>query len=65
MPMMIYLLEGEANFSTITTAITNALSTLQTNFFSMMGGILPTILAVIGAGVLVGLGIKWFKKVRG
>lgn len=59
-------MEGTGNAMTdITSAITTAASTVATNFNSMLGGLLPVILGVIGVGIVVTLGVKWFKKMRG
>lgn len=62
-------MEGGSNavattMSDITTAITTAASTVATNFNSMLGGLLPVILGVIGVGIVVALGVKWFNKMR-
>ena len=50
--------------SDITTAITAAASTVATNFNTMLGGLLPVILGVIGVAIVVSLGVKWFKRMK-
>lgn len=46
----------------IVSALTTAMTTIKTDFFSVLTGILPIALAIIGAGLVVVLGIKMFKK---
>ena len=49
----------------ITTAVKTALGTLQSNATGLIGDVLPYALAVMGAVLVVGIGIKVFKKVTG
>lgn len=49
----------------LTTALTSGFSTIATDVLSAMGSIAPVALPVLGAGVVVGAGIKIFKKVAG
>lgn len=49
--------------SDITTALTTALTTVKTDFFTALGDILPLALAIVGAGLVVTLGIRYFKQI--
>ena len=58
--------EGAATgMEAITTAIKTALATVQTDATALIGDVLPYALAVMGAVVVVSIGIKVFKKVTG
>ena len=56
------LLEGTPMDSVIS-ALTSAMTTIKTDFFTALGGILPVALAIVGAGMVIVLGIKMFKKI--
>lgn len=56
------LLEGGPMDSVIS-ALTTAMTTIKTDFFTALGGILPVALAIVGAGLVVVLGVRYFKKV--
>lgn len=59
--MLSAMLAEEA--STISGALTTAMGTIATDATSAVAAILPVALPVLGIGVVVGLGIKIFKKV--
>lgn len=56
------LLEGGPMDSVIS-ALTSAMTTIKTDFFTALGGILPVALAIVGAGLVVVLGVRYFKKI--
>lgn len=49
----------------ITTAVKTALATASTDAQSLIGDVLPYALAIMGAVLVVSIGIKVFKKVTG
>lgn len=49
----------------ITTAVKTALNTMQSDAMGLIGDVLPYALAVMGAVLVVSIGIKVFKKVTG
>ena len=57
--------EGAATISTVTGALSTGLQTVQTNALSLIGTVLPYALTVMGAILVVSIGIKVFKKVTG
>lgn len=60
--------EGSAVVSgmeAITTAVKTALATVQSDALGLIGDVLPYALAVMGAVLVVSIGIKVFKKVTG
>lgn len=61
--MLAYLLEGEG--AAISTALGTAFTTVASDCLSAITTILPIALPVLGALVVVGIGIKIFKKVTG
>lgn len=48
--------------SSVVTALTSAVTTAASDAMSAIGSILPVALPVMGAIVVVGIGIKVFKK---
>jgi len=60
--MMAVLLEGTA---TVTSALSTAFQTVANDCLSAIEAILPIALPVLGALVVVGIGIKIFKQVTG
>ena len=59
-------MEGGASAMTgITTAVTGALTTVQSDALSMIASVLPYALAIVGAFIVVKLGIKAFRQVSG
>lgn len=56
-------MEGAASgISTLITAMGTAFGSIRDDFFSILGTALPIALAVVGAGIAITLGIKYFKK---
>lgn len=55
-------MEG-SGMSSILTALTTALTSIKTDFFTAVGDILPVALAIVGAGMVVVLGVRYFKKI--
>lgn len=51
--------------TTVVSALTSAFSTVASDALSAIQGILPIALPVLGAIIVVGIGIKIFKKVAG
>lgn len=49
----------------ITTAVKTALATVQTEAQGLIGDVLPYALAIMGAVLVVSIGIRVFKKVTG
>lgn len=49
----------------VTTAVTTGLATTATNAMSVISSVLPYALAIVGAVIVVGIGIKIFKRVSG
>lgn len=59
-------MEGETSaMSGITSAVTTALSTVQTDGLNMISSVLPYALAIAGAVVVVTLGWRIFKRISG
>ena len=54
---------GSGPMSDIITALTTALTTVKTDFFTALGGVLPVALAIVGAGLVIVLGVRYFKKI--
>ena len=46
----------------VTTALTTAISGFATDAMSAIGAIIPVVLPIMGAIVVVGIGIKVFRK---
>lgn len=51
--------------STIVSAITNQASSIITDGISMISGVAPYIVAMIGVGVVLSIGLKYIRKMRG
>lgn len=49
----------------ITTAISTALSTVATDALGVVGAVIPVAAPILGAGIAISLGIKYFKKASG
>lgn len=47
----------------ITTAVTTALTGIQSDLMGLIGDVLPAALGIVGASLVVVLGIKLFKRV--
>ena len=61
---MMFLTEGAASAGVVS-AITSALSTVASDAQSAIASVLPIALPIMGAVVVVGIGIRVFKKVTG
>lgn len=59
--------EGETPSATagIQSAVTTALQTTQSDVMTTIAGVLPYALAIVGAVLVVTMGIKVFKKISG
>ena len=57
-------MEGSA-ISAVTSAVNTGLGTIQSDAVSRIGTVLPYALTVMGAVLVVSIGIKVFKKVTG
>lgn len=59
-------MEGGANaMAGITSAVTTALATVQTDALSLISSVLPYALAIIGAVIVVKIGLRVFRSVTG
>lgn len=47
----------------VTSALTTAFNSVATSLTGIIGDVLPIALPVVGAGLVVGIGIKLFKRV--
>ena len=59
------LVLGAATGGTVTDALTSAMTSTAAECTGAIGAVLPVALPVMGALVVVGIGIKVFKKVTG
>lgn len=57
--------ETGGSMSTITSAVTTALQSVQSDSMSLIGSVLPYALAIMGAVIVVMVGIRVFKRVAG
>lgn len=55
-------MEGGSAMSGLISALGTAFTSIQTDFFSVLTTALPIALAIVGAGIAITLGIKYFKK---
>lgn len=55
-------MEGGSAMSSLITALGTAFSSISDDFFSVLGTALPIALGIVGAGLAITLGIKYFKK---
>lgn len=55
-------MNASTDMSTLITAMGTAFGTIKDDFFSILGTALPIALAVVGAGLAISLGIKYFRK---
>lgn len=60
-------MEGGAGnaMSGISTAVTTALGTVQSDALGLIASVLPYALAIVGAVIVVSIGMKVFRKVTG
>lgn len=56
-------MEGSSPMTDIISALTTAMTTIKTDFFTALGGILPVALAIVGAGIVIVLGVRYFKRI--
>lgn len=56
---------GASAMSSITSAVTTALATVQTDALGLIASVLPYALAIVGAVIVVMVGIRVFKRVAG
>lgn len=54
--------EGET--STVATQMGTLATSVQNDAMSTITAVLPAIIGVVGIGVVVGIGIKWVRKMR-
>lgn len=47
------------------TAVTTACTTVSTNVLSLLGDIVPVALTIVGAVLVVTIGVKVFKRIAG
>lgn len=59
------LREGATPMESITTGVTSALSTVQTDALGLISSVLPYALGVMGAVLVVTIGIKVFRRITG
>lgn len=59
------MLAESATISTITTALTEGIKAIASDAMSAIASVIPVALPIMGAIVVVGIGIKVFKKVTG
>lgn len=57
--------EGESGSAAISSAVTTALATTQSDAMSLIASVLPYALAIVGAVIVVTIGIRVFKKISG
>lgn len=48
--------------STMLGAVTSAFTSVKTDVFSIIGSALPIALAIVGLGIAITLGVKYFRK---
>ncbi len=49
----------------VTTIMSESVKTTQGQMFSVLGLVVPAIVAIVAAGVAVKYGLSWLKKIRG
>lgn len=54
-----------ADYSAITSAVTTGLSDVSSQAIAMIAAVLPAALVVLGAIVVISIGIRVFKRVSG
>ena len=63
--MAMFLTEGSAGNTAIIQSLTTALSGVKDDMMSVIGTVLPYALAIVGAVLVVTIGVKVFKKISG
>lgn len=61
-PTMAYAEETAVSTSGISTALTSSLSSIASDCITAIGGVLPYVLPVMGAIVVITVGVKLFKR---
>lgn len=56
-------MEGSANMASIVTALSTAMGDVATQVLSAISAILPEAAPVLGAVLIIGIGIRVFKKI--
>lgn len=56
---------GASAMTGITSAVTTALATVQSDALSLISSVLPYALAIIGAVIVVKIGLRVFRSVTG
>lgn len=64
MPMALAA-EGAASTFDISSVVTDAVTTTQGQLFTVLGIVVPAIVAVVAAVVGVKFGIKWLRSIKG
>lgn len=62
--MMIWALSATPS-ETIASSVTTALASVQSDALSLIGNVLPYALAIVGAVMVVTIGIRVFKRIAG
>lgn len=57
------MLAEAVNISTVTTALTSGLSTVADNCMTAVGAVVPYALPIVGAVIVVTVGIRIFRKI--
>lgn len=57
--------EGASGTAAIQSAVTSALATTQSDAMTLIASVLPYALAIVGAIIVVTIGIRVFKKISG
>lgn len=55
-------MDSGTTMSSLITAMGTAFGSIRDDFFSILSTALPIALAVVGAGLAISLGIKYFRK---
>ena len=63
--MAMFLTEGSAGNASIIQSLTTALSGIKDDMMSVIGTVLPYALEIVGAVLVVTIGVKVFKKISG
>lgn len=56
-------MEGSGSSNAIVTALSSAFTTISSDLTTTMTTILPIALGVLGMGIVIMFGVKWFKKI--
>lgn len=56
---------AEGDVSSVTTALTAGVTSIASDAMSAIGSVIPVALPIMGAVVVVGIGLKVFRKVTG